>query len=127
MEKVSPENFSFDIIRFFRYPKIFWDDKEIRNSSPSELKRLIDRLRSSPVPLDRLRFKAFVRRMIERGSASDALLFLTPDEIREFLEQESVYCVNERMESLWKKISGLPESFQVKKVRAGKPRSSGLS
>ena len=127
MEKVSPENFSFDIIHFFRYPKIFWDDKEIRNASPSELQRLIDRLRSSPVPLDRLRFKAFVRRMIERGSASDALLFLTPDEIREFREQESVYCVNERMESLWKKISGLPESFQVKKVRAGKPRSSGLS
>jgi hypothetical protein len=112
---------------FFRYPKIFWDDKEIRNASPSELKRLIDRLRSSPVSSDRLRFKAFVRRMIERGSAGDALLFLTPDEIREFLEQESVYCMDERMESLWKKISGLPESFQLKRARAGKPRSSGLS
>ena len=127
MENALPETFSFDVMLFFRYPKIFWDDKEIRNTSPSELKRLIDRLRSSPVPSDRLRFKAFVRRMIERGSGSDALLFLTPDEIREFLEKESVYCMDERMESLWKKISGLPESFQLKRARAGKPRSSGLS
>lgn len=103
----------------FRYPLIFWDDEEIRNMEPWEFMQLITSLRASSDPKDRRRFKGIIRRMIERGSCTEGRLYLLPEEIRTFFENETIYWMDRRVEFLWKKMASLPRDFQLKKYQGG--------
>lgn len=105
---------------FLRYPKIFWDNPKIASASPKELYAMVNRWRASDDPLEQLEFKDFLRRMVERGSLSDAHIFLKPEEVREFLLNEILYFMDERVEPLWKKFAELPDSFQVKTKLGGR-------
>lgn len=109
--------------RFFRYPKIFWDDPEIASATPSELMRMLEEWRMSDDHSDKLRLNAFIRRMIERGSISDAQIFLKPEEARRFFETETAWFIDRRLDSLWLRFSGLPESFPLKRKLDGRQKS----
>lgn len=105
--------------RFWRYPKIFWDDPETASASPCALKAKLERWRASDSEADKMRMRDFVRRMIERGSITDARFFLKSEEARAFFENETAYFLDGRLDELWLEFSGLPKSFPLKRKLDG--------
>lgn len=98
----------------FRYPRIFWegDAAEYRNLAPHEFKRRLEQLRQSNAPRDRMKLREIVRKCIERLSVYETMLFLTREEVRDFLLNERLWgTMSERRKILWRKAAGLPETF----------------
>jgi len=98
----------------FRYPRIFWegDAAEYRNLAPHEFKRRLEELRQSNAPRDRMKLREIVRKCIERLSVYETMLFLTREEVRDFLLNERLWgAMSERRKILWCQAVGLPETF----------------
>jgi len=98
----------------FRYPRIFWegDATEYRSLAPHEFKRRLEELRRSNAPRDRAKLREIVRKCIERLSVYETMLFLTREEVRDFLLNERLWgAMSERRKTLWRKAAGLPETF----------------
>lgn len=113
----------------FRYPRIFWegDAAEYRNLAPHEFKRRLEKLRKSNAPRDRMKLREIVRKCIERLSVYETMLFLTREEVRDFLLNERLWgTMSERRKILWRKAAGLPETFSPAFVlkKAGERRKN---
>ena len=111
----------------FHYPELFWEaeNEHIRKLSPREFREYLDSLRASDSMENKAKLKEIIRKMIERGSCFEGTLFLLPQEVREFLENERIWILDERREPLWKEYANLPQSYPLKRMRAGKlPRSA---
>lgn len=98
----------------FRYPRLFWegDSAEFRHLTPREFKKRLSALRRSNHPIDRMKLREIVRKCIERLSIYETMLFLTREEVRDFLLNERLWgTMSERRKILWRKAAGLPETF----------------
>jgi hypothetical protein len=110
---------------WLRYPRIFWDAPDIAGASPEELRGMLKKWRSSNSPVDKLRLKGFIRRIVERGTMLDAYKFLLPEEARAFFEDETAWFIDWRLDDLWRDFAGLPKDFPLRKGRDGRRKSSG--
>lgn len=112
-----------------RYPMLFWEEhnRYVRAMAPWELARYLDALRRARLVNIRSEtiFRSIVRKMVERLSCFEGALFLTPEEVREFLTKERLWVpMDERREMLWKRYAGLDDGFRPRYVRAGKRMNS---
>ena len=105
----------------FHYPELFWEEENehIRKLSPGEFKEYLDKLRDSDDLKSKAKLREIIRKMIERGSCFEGSLFLLPNEVKTFFENERMWILDERREPLWKKYANLPQSYPLKKMRDG--------
>ena len=105
----------------FHYPELFWEaeNEHIRKLSPPEFREYLDNLRASDDTENKAKLREIIRKMIERGSCFEGTLFLLPEEVRAFLENEKIWVLDERREPLWKEYANLPQCCQPKRMRAG--------
>ena len=105
----------------FHYPELFWEaeNEHIKKLSPHEFKKYLDTLRCADDMKSRAKLKEIIRKMIERGSCFEGTLFLLPNEVSSFFENERIWFLDERREPLWKKYANLPQSYPLKRMRAG--------
>ena len=100
----------------FFYPHLFWEkeNEHIGKLSPREFRKYLDELRSSG---NTHKLKEIIRKMIERGSCFEGSLFLLPEEVKSFLENERIWFLSGIREPLWKKYANLPPDYPIKRMR----------
>jgi hypothetical protein len=113
----------------FNYPEFFWEaeNAHIKKLSPSEFREYLDQLRVADDLWSKAKLKEIIRKMIERGSCFEGTLFLLKDEVKEFLENERIWFLDERREPLWKEYANLPKDHPLKRMRDGSRLSSASS
>ena len=106
----------------FHYPELFWEaeNEHIKMLSPRGFKEYLNELRCATDMKSKAKLKEIIRKLIERGSCFEGSLFLLQEEVREFLQNEKLWILDERREPLWKKYADLPQCYQLKKMRDGK-------
>jgi hypothetical protein len=105
----------------FHYPDFFWEKENeyIKKLSPQEFREYLDELRCANDMKSKAKLREIIRKMVERGSCFEGTLFLLPEEVRDFFENEKIWFLDERKEPLWKKYANLPQCFPLKRMRAG--------